>query len=77
MQRHHDDGHSVRACRESFGFSTESRHAAVKRGDLVPHQHAMPVEVLLSAPPSRGHLKQRLFGLGLTSACCERCGLAD
>lgn len=77
VQQFHDDGHSARECRKRFGFSTETWHAAVRRGDLVPRLRAMPVEELLSGPRSRGHLKQRLFGLGLKSAQCERCGIAD
>lgn len=37
----------------------------------------MPLELLLSAPRNRNHLKQRLFDLGLKENRCERCGCAD
>jgi AcrR family transcriptional regulator len=79
IQRFYDPGHSVRECRESFGFSTQTWHAAVGRGAIVPRPVSMPIAELLQAgvPRSRGHLKLRLIAARLTQNECECCGLAD
>jgi DNA-binding transcriptional ArsR family regulator len=36
VQRYHDNGHSIDACRQRFGFSRGAWDSAVSRGDLVP-----------------------------------------
>ena len=79
MQAHHDAGHTVRECQDQFGFSRQSWHAAVNRGDLVPRPAAMPVEELLreGVPRWRGHVKRRLIRLGLKENRCERCGISE
>jgi DNA-binding transcriptional ArsR family regulator len=79
VQAHHDAGHSVRECQAHFGFSRQTWHAAVNRGDLVPRPAAMPVEELLREGVTRwrGHVKRRLIRLGLKEDRCEICGISD
>lgn len=79
VQRFYDAGHPLGRCREEFGFSTQTWHAAVSRGAIVPRPAAMPIAELLQdgVPRSRGHLKLRLIAASLKANRCERCGLAD
>jgi len=67
-------------CLQRFGFSRETFRAAVRRGDLVPRPHTMPIESLLvvgRAQTNRSHLKRRLIKAGLKEDRCERCGIAE
>lgn len=77
IQRYHDAGHSFRECQQRFGFSTPAWHDAARRGALVARPAAMPIDVLLSAPRNRTHLKKRLLDAGLKSPECEVCGLRE
>ena len=77
VQRFYDAGHSITECQEHFGFARKTFMDAVKRGDVVSRPQAMPIEVLLSAPRNRTHLKQRLFAEGLKHNRCELCGLTQ
>jgi len=77
VQRFHDAGNGVRACVKQFGFANSTWTDAVRRGDLLPLPHAMPLEKLLGAPRHRGHVKQRLIKLGLKEDRCEICGISD
>lgn len=79
IQRYYDEGHSVRACIERFGFSRQTWHAAVKRGAVTPRPHPMPLDRLLVADTyrSRHNVKLRLLGEGLKRNRCERCGLTE
>ena len=77
VQTFHDAGNGVRACMREFGFSSSTWTDAVRRGDITPRPQAMPLEVLLSGPRQRGHLKQRLIRLGLKDERCEICGISD
>ena len=72
-----DAGHSVDACVAHFGFSKQTWHAAKNRGEVVTRPHAMPINVLLSGPRDRAHLKKRLLKAGLLADRCDRCDLAD
>lgn len=74
-----DEELSMTECLRRFGFSRESWRQAVKRGDIVPRPHVMPIEELLVAGrrTSRAHLKQRLLKLGLKENRCERCGITE
>lgn len=76
IQRYYDAGHTVRACQERFGFSTETWHAARNRGDIVARPTAMPIEQLLSGRRSRNHVKQRLVQEGLLHPVCADCGIS-
>ena len=79
VQRYYDEGHSVRACIERFGFSRQTWHAAVKRGAVIPRAYPMPLERLLVADTyrSRHNVKLRLLGEGLKRNQCELCGLTE
>lgn len=79
VQRHYDEGHSVRECMEAFGFSSASWSDAVRRGAIIPRPGAIPMSQLLVAGTYRGrnNLKLRLIKEGLKETRCERCGLVD
>lgn len=77
VQAYYDAGHSVNQCVAHFGFSKHTWHAAKNRGAIVTRSHAMPIELLLSAPRSRAHLKKRLVRAGLLRNHCQRCGITD
>ena len=66
VQRYHDLGHSVRACRARFGFSSKTWYDAVQRGALSPRPAAAPIERYLvkDRAVSRCHLKRRLIAEG-------------
>ena len=79
ISRVYESGVSMRECKRRFGFSQDSWHEAVKRGDVVPRAHVIPLEELLvkGRRTSRGHLKTRLINAGLKEDRCERCGLDE
>ncbi len=74
-----EDGLSMTRCRERFGFCVETWREAVRRGQVVPRPHVVPIEQLLIAgrPRSRGHIKARLLAAGLKDGRCETCGLHE
>lgn len=77
VQQYYDLGHSVRECRAAFGFTSQTWHAAVQRGSVIPRPHPMPIEQLLAegCPRNRQHIKRRLISAGLRTDRCEGCGL--
>jgi DNA-binding CsgD family transcriptional regulator len=79
VQTYYDEGHSVRDCARTFGFSTWSWHEAVKRGAITPRPAFRPLHEVFAANTrrSRGHLKIRLLQAGLKDGRCERCGLSE
>ncbi len=79
IQRHYDEGHSVRDCIAAFGFSSASWAEAVRRGAITPRPAGLPMADLLVAGTYRGrfNLKLRLIREGLKENRCERCGLAE
>lgn len=77
IQRFYDAGHTVRECRERFGFSLQSWHAAKVRGAIAPRANLMPLDELLSRGRDRRHVKRRLLASGIKQNRCERCGIAD
>jgi DNA-binding CsgD family transcriptional regulator len=79
VQAYYDEGHSVRDCVRSFGFSSRSWHAAVKRGVITPRPAFKPLDEVFATNTrrSRGHLKQRLLLAGIKDGHCERCGISD
>jgi DNA-binding CsgD family transcriptional regulator len=78
IQRYYDEGHSVRECRMRFGFANQSWNDAVKRGDVVPRPHGMPLnELLVRGARNRGNIKLRLVRAGVKSGDCEECGIRD
>jgi hypothetical protein len=76
IQRHRDDGASMRDCLERFGLSRDSWYAAIRRGDLAPSVWPTPITELLVADTPRGryNLKLRLISSGLKESRCEACG---
>jgi hypothetical protein len=74
-----EEGLSMMRCRQRFGFCAETWRAAVRRGDVVPRPHVVPIEELLVAGRrrSRGHIKARLLRAGLKDDRCESCGLNE
>ena len=65
VQRYYDEGHSVRECRERFGFANETWNSARRRGDIKARPAAMSIEELLSGRTrSRTHIKARLIRPG-------------
>lgn len=74
-----EEGLSMRQCLKRFGFCGETYAAAVRRGDIVPRPHVIPIEVLLVSGPrrQRGHIKARLIREGLKDDRCEICGLDE
>jgi 5-methylcytosine-specific restriction endonuclease McrA len=75
-----EEGLSMRAAMARFGFSVETWRQAIKRGDIVPRSHLIPIEQLLVAgreKTSRTHLKLRLLAEGLKENRCERCRLVE
>ncbi|MGZ4202077.1 MAG: HNH endonuclease [Thermoleophilaceae bacterium] len=78
IQRYYDKGHSVRQCREQFGFANQSWNDAVRRGDVVARPHGMPLdELLVRRARNRNNIKQRLIRAGVKTGTCEVCGIAD
>lgn len=77
VQRHYDEGHSVRDCCRAFGFSSWTWHQAVQRGAVVPRPSFKPIEEIFAVGTrrGRGHLKRRLLQAGLKEDRCERCGI--
>jgi DNA-binding CsgD family transcriptional regulator len=65
-------------CLARFGFSKHAWYCAVKRGDIVPSPHVVPIKELLvvGRRRGRGHVKTRLLREGLKENRCERCGIA-
>jgi DNA-binding transcriptional ArsR family regulator len=77
VRRYYEAGHSITECQLRFGFARKTFVDAVNRGDVVTRPQAMPLDELLSAPRSRGHLKLRLLAAGLKFNRCEVCGIAE
>ncbi len=80
VQRYYDAGHTVRECRDHFGFANQTWNNAVRRGDVVPRPRGLPLDELLVSDrteTSRYSLKRRLLGTGIKAARCEECGLTD
>ena len=79
VQRYYEAGHTVRECREHFGFANQTWNNAVKRGDVRARARAIPLVDLLKRGPVRNRLniKLRLIRAGLKDGTCEECGIRD
>ena len=79
VQAFYDCGFTVRECRQAFGFSHQTWHAAVKRGDIVSRSGHIPDEELFvkGSRRSRKHLKARLLAGDLKPPICAACGIAE
>jgi 5-methylcytosine-specific restriction endonuclease McrA len=79
VQAYYDAGHTVRECREHFGFANQTWNDAVRRGDVCARPRATPLDELLALGPVRHrmNLKNRMIKAGLKNGSCEDCGIAD
>ena len=77
VQAYYDAGNSFRECQAAYGFSNETWHKAVKRGEIKPRSPGMPIEQLLQGRRNRTHVKTRLIRVGLLRNECFQCGLRD
>ncbi|MEA2440544.1 MAG: hypothetical protein QOH76_1968 [Thermoleophilaceae bacterium] len=79
VQRYYDAGHSIRECREHFGFAKQAWTNAARRGAVVARPQATPLSDMLVEGSGHGrwNLKRRLIEAGLKQAACEECGLTE
>jgi hypothetical protein len=79
VQKAHDSGLRALECCAKFGFSKATWSDAVRRGDILPRSHLIPLSELLVAgrKTQRGHLKMRLLKEGLKENRCEKCGITE
>jgi hypothetical protein len=74
------EGLSMQACIDRFGFSRATWFDAVKRKAIVPRPSEIPLEELLVVGrkgTNRTHLKRRLIKAGLKENRCEECGITE
>jgi hypothetical protein len=78
VQRYYDEGHSVREFMAAFGFTSQTWHAATKRGAIVTRPQRTPTDEIFAIGPlrNRANLKRRLLAEGLKPALCAECGIA-
>jgi len=74
-----EEGLSMTECMKRFGFCRETWADAVRRGEIVPRPHVIPVQELLvvGRRRQRGHVKARLIKEGLKEDRCEICGINE
>jgi HNH endonuclease len=79
VQSFYDAGHTVRECREHFGFANQTWNNAVRRGDVRARERAIPLDELLAVGPvrSRFNIKRRIVNAGLKRDRCEDCGITE
>jgi 5-methylcytosine-specific restriction endonuclease McrA/ribosomal protein L13E len=79
VQRYYDEGHSVRECVRSFGFSHETWSSAKRRGAIVTRTQRTPdARLFVSGQPrNRGNLKRRMLVDGLKPNACAVCGISE
>jgi hypothetical protein len=77
IRRFYELGHTVRECRERFGFDMSTWAEAVRRGDIVLLTAEQRLEAYAARrrPLRRASLKRLLLDAGLKREVCERCGL--
>ena len=79
VQAYYDEGHTVRECRQHFGFANQTWNDAVRRGDVRARARAIPLEALLTRGTERNrvNLKNRMIKAGLKDGSCEDCGIVE
>jgi DNA-binding CsgD family transcriptional regulator len=79
VRAHYADGHSIRDCMRTFGFSYSTWAQAVRRGLVTPRPRFTPVDEVFTKDSHRhrGRLKQLLLSLGLRTNTCDHCGLTE
>ena len=79
IQRYYDEGHSVRDCVKTFGFTHQTWQAALSRGAVVTRPQKTPTDQLFVAGRLRNrcNLKRRLLIEGIKPPECATCGIAE
>lgn len=82
VQAYVNEGHSLRECRERFGFARQAWAKAVRSGRLSPKNRPGFVEILsIEEVAQRGrsphNLKRRLLKAGLLRDECYICGIKE
>jgi hypothetical protein len=79
IRSYYEEGHTVRECRERFGFNMSSWANALGRGDIVPLTPRQKLDAYLRSGRSmpRPSLKQLLLEAGVKRNECERCGIDE
>ena len=80
IRRVYESGISARECRVKFGCTRAAWADAVRRGEIVPRPHVIPIEELLvvgRVGTNRTYLKTRLIADGLKDNRCEECGVVE
>lgn len=78
IQAYYDEGYSIRACCQHFGFSPAAWKKAQDRGEVKARALGMSIDRLLSSNKrARGHVKVRLIRAGLLTNRCEECGITE
>ena len=79
VREFYESGHSVRECRERFGFSIHAWSDAIARGDVTPRSKATRLELCLveGGAASRQTIKRHLLAAGLKGPGCEICGTME
>ncbi|GAC1540232.1 MAG: hypothetical protein NVS2B17_16310 [Candidatus Velthaea sp.] len=78
IQAFHDAGHSVRKCRERFGFSMQSWQKARKAGRIRARgRRRFTIDELAVKRSNRGIIKRRLLAAGHLRDVCMICGIFD
>lgn len=79
VQAYYDEGHSVRECVATFGFSHETWQAARKRGAITTRPQATPTDKLFVAGRHRNrlNLKRRMLAEKLKPDLCAICATSE
>jgi hypothetical protein len=79
IRRYYEEGHTVRECRDRFGFDLSSWAEALRRGDIVRLTPKQRFEAYAHSGRSlpRASLKRLLLDAGLKREQCERCGIDE
>jgi hypothetical protein len=79
IRSYYEEGHTVRECRERFGFNMSTWSDALRRGDILPLTPAQKLEAYASSGKSiaRGSLRRLLLDAGVKREECERCGIDE
>lgn len=79
IRRFYEEGHTVKDCRERFGFDNSTWADAVRRGDIIPLTPKQKLEAyaLRGRSLPRASLKRLLLEAGVKREVCERCGIEE
>ncbi len=76
VQAYYDQGHTMRACQEQFGFASASWSKARERG-LIRARPPLTIEQLAPKRSNRKNIKRRLLQSGDLVNRCAICGISD